>query len=305
MEYLELANGKLKVSKIALGLMRMSKMAVEELETLILTAVDEGINFFDHADIYGAGKSEALFGEVLKRNPSLRSKIFIQSKCGIRKGFYDSSKEHILNSVAQILERLNTDYLDVLLIHRPDALMDPSEIAEAFNSLLKAKKVRHFGVSNMNPMQVALIQKRFNEKLLFNQLQLSIVHAPMIEKVFNVNMRNDLAVDREGSILEYCMLNDITIQPWSVLQASWEEGTFLNHPQYRLLNELLNKLSLKYHVTPSTIAIAWLLRHPAKMQPIIGTTSLIHLKQLCEATKIKISREEWYELYLSVGRVLP
>lgn len=305
MEYLKLANGNLMVSRIALGCMRMGSMSVDELETLILTSIDEGINFFDHADIYGGGKSEELFGEVLKRNPNLRSKIIIQSKCGIRRGFYDSSKAHILESVDNILKRLGTDYLDILLIHRPDALMEPIEIAEAFDILLKEKKVRYFGVSNMNAMQVSLLQKHLNNKLIFNQLQLSIVHAKMIDSGINVNMKNDASIDHDGSILDYSRLNDITIQPWSVLQASWEEGSFLNNPKYASLNRKLNELGEKYNVTPSAIAIAWILRHPAKMQPIVGTTSPKHLRELCQATKVSLTRKEWYELYLSVDRKLP
>lgn len=304
MKTIKIAN-KLTASQIALGCMRISKLSVEELELLIKTALDNGINFFDHADIYGSTKSESLFGEVLKRNPQLREKMYIQTKCGIRKGFYDSSKEHIISSVNESLKRLNTNYIDVLLIHRPDTLMDLEEIALAFNTLYNEGKVLHFGVSNMNSMQMRLIEKKINQKLIINQLQFSVVHTGIIDSGINVNMKNQFSIDHDGSILEYCRLNDVTIQAWSVLQASWEEGTFLNNPNYKKLNEKLEELSIKYNVSKSAIAISFILRHPANMQAIIGTTSVDHLKELVKAYNVNLSRPEWYSLYLSGGKLLP
>jgi len=285
--------------------MRINKLSVEEVEKLILKAIENGINFFDHADIYGAGKSEELFGEVLKKNPDLRSKMIIQTKCGICKGYYDSSKEHILESVENSLKRLKTDYIDVLLLHRPDTLMDITEISEAFTELQKSKKVRYFGVSNMNQVQIELLQKTLKQNLLFNQLQFSLVHSILVDEGVNVNMKNDGSINRGGGILEYSRLQDITIQAWSPLLASWEEGLFLNHPKYQKLNDKLNELSIKYQVTPSAIAISWILRHPANIQPIVGTTSVVHLDELCKSTEITLTRQEWYELYLSVGKLLP
>lgn len=305
MKFIDIKNSDLKVSNIALGCMRIAKLSVEELEKLIIRAVELGVNFFDHADIYGGGKSEELFGEVLKRNPSLRDKIIIQSKCGIRKGFYDSSKEHIIKSVENSLKRLGTNYLDILLIHRPDTLMDLEEISEAFNYLYDKGMVKYFGVSNMNRDQVELIQRNIKFKLLFNQLQFSIVHSILIDEEFNVNMKNNESLNRGGAILDYSRLNDITIQAWSVLQASWEEGSFLGNPKYQKLNEKLYELSLKYNVKPSAIAIAWILRHPAKMQAIVGTTNADHLEDLVKANDFELERKEYYDLYLSVNKILP
>ncbi|MCK9471405.1 MAG: aldo/keto reductase [Bacilli bacterium] len=305
MKYINIKNSDLVVSNIALGCMRISNKSVDEVESLVKKAVDLGINFFDHADIYGAGKSEELFGEVLLRNPGLREKIIIQSKCGIRRGYYDSSKEHIITSVENSLKRLKTSYLDVLLIHRPDTLMELEEISEAFKYLYDKGLVRYFGVSNMNQFQVELIERNIDFKLLFNQLQFSIVHSILIDEELNVNMKNNESINHGGSILDYSRLNNITIQAWSVLQASWEEGSFLGNPKYRELNEKLYELSLKYNVKPSAIAIAWILRHPAKMQAIVGTTSLDHLEEIAKANDFVLERKEYYDLYLSVNKILP
>ncbi|WP_041138047.1 aldo/keto reductase [Beduini massiliensis] len=305
MKYIDILNSDLKVSQIALGCMRIAGKTPEQLEQLIKKAMDLGINFFDHADIYGGGKSEEVFGEVLKKHPDWREKMIIQTKCGICKGYYDFSKKHIIDSVNKSLERLQTDYVDVLLLHRPDALMDPQEVAEAFDELYENKKVKYFGVSNMTPYQIELIQKYTKHKLLFNQVQFNVVNAGMIDSGINANMTNPQSIDHDGGILDYCRIHDITIQPWSILQASWEKGTFLNHPDYQKLNDLLKTLGEKYGVNPSTLSLAWILRHPASMQPIAGTTSPEHLEELCQAVDIELSREDWYALYLSVDRPLP
>ena len=305
MKYIEIKNSDLTVSNIALGCMRISSMSIDEVENLVKKAIDFGINFFDHADIYGGGKSEELFGEVIKRNPNIRKNIIIQSKCGIRKGFYDSSKEHIISSVEKSLKRLNTDYLDILLIHRPDTLMETDEIGEAFKYLYDKKMVRYFGVSNMNATQIELIQRSIGQKLLFNQLQFSIVHSIIVDEEFNVNMKSKEPFNYGGSILDYSRINDITIQAWSVLQASWEEGSFLGNPKYQRLNEKLYELSLKYNVKPSAIAVAWILRHPAQIQAIVGTTNLTHLEDLVKANDFVLDRKEYYELYLSANKILP
>lgn len=297
-------NDELNVSKIALGCMRIGKLNVSEVEELIMKAHELGINFFDHADIYGAGKCEELFGEVLKKNSSLRDKIIIQSKCGIRRGFYDSSKEHIINSVTNSLNRLKTSYLDVLLIHRPDTLMEIEEISEAFKYLHDTGMVKYFGVSNMDDLQIELIQSKLNQKILFNQVQLSIVHSLLFDSEFNVNMKNQHN-HSTNRILNHARLNNITLQAWGVLQASWEEGSFLNHPSYLDLNAKLVELANIYNVTPSAIAISWILRHPAEIIPIVGTTSTIHLEELVKACDVTISRKEFYELYLASGKTLP
>ena len=306
MEYYQLPKTDLKVSKIALGCMRIADKSVEEVEELIATALDLGINFFDHADIYGGGKSEELFGAVLKKHPEYREKMIIQTKCAIVPGKrYDFSKEHIINSVNESLKRLNCDYVDILLLHRPDALCDPQEVAEAFDELYESKKVRDFGVSNHTPYQIKLLQKYSKYPIIINQLQLSIVHSVMIDSGLNMNMKEDWAQDKDGGVLDFCRLNDITIQPWSVIQASWAEGTFIDNPDYAKLNQELEKLANEYHVSKTAIAIAWILRHPANMQPIVGTTSPVHLKESVEAINVKLTRQQWYDLYLASDKPLP
>ena len=305
MKYFNLPHTDLKVSRIALGCMRIADKSVDEVEELVKTALDQGINFFDHADIYGGGKSEEVFGEVLKRNPGMRDKMIIQTKCGIRQGRYDFSKDYIVSSVENSLKRLQTDHVEILLLHRPDALCDPREVAEAFDELYDRGLVKYFGVSNHTPLQIQLIQKYTKHPIIINQLQLSIVHSVMIDSGLNMNMKEDWAQDKDGGVLDYCRLNDITIQPWSVLQASWAEGTFINNPNYPKLNDLMQKLADQYHVTKSAIAIAWLLRHPACFQPITGTTSPEHLIETCKACDIELTREEWYALYLAEGKPLP
>lgn len=305
MKYKKIAGLDKEVSLIAMGCMRIGEMSVESLEGLIEKAFNLGINFFDHADIYAGGKSELLFGEALQKHPEWREKMMIQSKCGIRKGYYDLSKAHIISSVEASLKRLGTDYLDVLLLHRPDALMDPVEIGEAFETLYKLGMVKTFGVSNMTPGQVALIQKNTQYPLVFNQLQFNVVHASMVDSGVYGNMTEEPSLDRDGGVLDYCRLNNMTIQCWSILQASWEEGTYIDHHDYKALNDTLEILGHKYGLSKSAIATAWILRHPAGMQAIAGTTSQANLEALCQATNISLSREDWYKLYTSVNRKLP
>ncbi len=306
MEKMKIANSDLEVSKLAMGCMRIKESSVEEVEALVKKALEVGINFFDHADIYGRGTSETVFGEVLKRNPDMREKMIIQTKCGIVPGvMFDFSKEHIIKSVNESLERLQTNYVDVLLLHRPDALYEPQEVAEAINQLVEEKKIKYFGVSNQNPYQMELLKKYLKQPILFNQVQFSIVHSCMLDAGFNVNMTNNLAIDRDGSIIDYCRLNDITLQPWSVVQASWEEGCFIDHPDYPELNAVLDELAKKYDVTKGAIAIAWILRHPANMQPIVGTASPKRLDEMAKATEVKLTREEWYKLYTANNKKLP
>lgn len=306
MLHFNLPHTDLNVSRIALGCMRIADKSVDEVEQLIYAALDEGINFFDHADIYGGGKSETVFGEVLKRHPELREKMIIQTKCAIIPGKrYDFSKEHIVNSVKASLERLHTDYVDILLLHRPDALCDPKEVAEAFDELYRDGLVRYFGVSNHTPLQIELLQKYTKHPIIINQLQLSIVHSVMIDSGLNMNMKEAWAQDKDGGVLDYCRLKDITIQPWSVVQASWAEGTFLDNPNYDKLNNVMQELADEYHVTKSAIAIAWLLRHPACMQPIVGTTSPAHLKESAAACQVQLTRQQWYDLYLASEKPLP
>lgn len=308
MRYIKFGERQKEVSEVVLGLMRISEMTVDQVEDLIESALAVGINAFDIADCYGHGKCEQILGEVLKRRPDLREKMWIQSKCGIRMEeftYFDFSKEHILEAVDGILERLNVDYIDSLLLHRPDALMEPAEIAEAFDLLKSQGKVIDFGVSNQNPMMMALIQKDVNQPLVANQLQLSAAFTPSFDAGFHVNMKQEAGIVRDSSIFEYCRLHDVVIQAWSVLQFDYFGGVFLGSEKYPELNHVLNRLAEKYHVSPSAVAIAWVLRYPAKMQAVIGTTKKVRVAEAAKAAEIQLTRKEWYEIYLAAGNDLP
>lgn len=308
MRYIKFGERQKEVSEVVLGLMRISEMTVDQVEDLIESALAVGINAFDIADCYGHGKCEQILGEVLKRRPDLREKMWIQSKCGIRMEeftYFDFSKEHILEAVDGILERLNVDYIDSLLLHRPDALMEPAEIAEAFDLLKSQGKVIDFGVSNQNPMMMALIQKDVNQPLVANQLQLSAAFTPSFDAGFHVNMKQEAGIVRDSSIFEYCRLHDVVIQAWSVLQFDYFGGVFLGSEKYPELNHVLNRLAEKYHVSPSAVAIAWVLRYPANMQAVIGTTKKARVAEAAKAAEIQLTRKEWYEIYLAAGNDLP
>ena len=294
----------LQVPAIALGCMRLNALDEQGAQRYVRTALDLGANFFDHADIYGGGACEELFGKAIAGIP--REQLIIQSKCGIVPGKrYDFSKEYILNAVDGILQRLQIDYLDALLLHRPDALMDPVEVAEAFATLKAAGKVNHFGVSNQNPYQMALLQKYRPMPIVANQLQLSVTNCTMITQGMEVNMATPGAVGRDGGVLDYCRLHDITIQPWSPFQYGFFEGVFIGSDKYPELNKKLDEIAEKYGVTATTIAVAWLLRHPANFQPIIGTMNLTRLAECVRACDIRLTRQEWYDIYLSAGNMLP
>ena len=303
---IQLGKSGLQVPVIAVGCMRLSALSKKDAEIFINTALEHGANFFDHADIYGAGACEQIFADAINMNDTIREKIILQSKCGIVPGkMYDFSKEHILKSVEGILKRLKTDYLDVLLLHRPDALIDPEEVCEAFDKLHSCGKVRYFGVSNHNPMQIQLLQRYLNYPIIANQLQLSITNASMISSGINVNMLNQEAVNRDGSVLDFCRLNDITIQPWSPFQYGFFEGVFLDNDKFPVLNAKINELAYKYNVSNTTIALAWILRHPANMQPVTGTMNVSRLMECFKAADIFLTREEWYQIYLAAGYTLP
>lgn len=304
MQYTEI-NNEVKLSRLVLGCMRIANLDTAAVLELIETALEHGVNFFDHADIYGGGRSEEVFAQALAQKKGLREKIFIQTKCGIRPGFYDFSKEHILESVDGSLKRLRTDYIDVLLLHRPDTLMEPDEVAEAFTALEKAGKVRFFGVSNHNPMQIELLQQALPQKIMFNQLQFGPAHTGMIDAGINVNMLTDGAVVRDGGVLEYCRLKGITIQAWSPLQFGFFEGVFLEHPDFQELNDVLQRIGDEQRVSKAAVAAAWILRHPAQMQIVVGTTNPGRLSDLCRATGVELSRQQWYEIYQAAGNELP
>ncbi|UHA61809.1 aldo/keto reductase [Metabacillus litoralis] len=305
MRTMKLGKSTLDVPVVSVGCMRINSLERNEAEHFVQTAMELGANFFDHADIYGRGECEEMFADAIHMNDDVREKIILQSKCGIRNGMFDFSKEHILESVDGILKRLKTDYLDVLLLHRPDTLMEPEEVAEAFDILESSGKVRNFGVSNQNPMQIQLLKKSVKQTIVANQLQLSITNATMISNGFNVNMENEAAVNRDASVLEFCRLHDITIQPWSPFQYGFFEGVFLGNEKFPELNQKIDEIAKKYEVSNTTIAIAWLLRHPAQMQPVIGTMNEGRLKDCVKASEIKLTREEWYSIFRAAGNVLP
>lgn len=307
MKYFELGKTGLQVSNIAMGCMRINGKTKEEVAKLIEGALAEGVNFFDHADIYGGNHAcEAYFAEALKLTDVKREDMIVQTKCGIRPFGYDFSRDHILKQVDDSLKCLNMDYIDVLLLHRPDALMEPDEVAEAFDILQAAGKVRHFGVSNHNPMQMQLLEKSLKQKLHVNQLQFGIAHTPMIDSGMAVNMATDQAINRDGGILDYCRLNDVTIQAWSPFQKGFFEGVVLNDTgKYAKLNEEINRLAEVYGVTNTAIAVAFLTRHPANIQVILGTTSLAHMKESCAGSDLKLTKEEWYGLYRAAGNMIP
>jgi predicted oxidoreductase len=291
--------------KLIVGCWRIDQLEQTALCHLLETALDNGLNFFDHADIYGQGQSESKFGAAIASLHVNREDLIIQSKCGIRAGLYDCSKKHILDSVDKSLQRLNTDYLDVLLLHRPDALMEPGQIAEAFIELSEGGKVRYFGISNFKPMQIELLHKHLPMPLLFNQLQFGLAHTGMISSSLNANLRNDSAIDRDGDVLSYSQLHNISIQAWSPLQFGFFEGNFIDHPNFPELNRVLSELSNVYDCTPAALAIAWILRHPANMQVLLGTTQSSRLLQLSQAKHIQLTREHWYALYRAAGNTLP
>ena len=306
MKQITLGNSGPAVSRLALGLMRSSLYEAKEMEVLLEKALELGIDFVDNADIYAwKNCAEELYGQVMVNAPHLKEKFVVQTKCGICRGYYDSSYEHIMESVDTSLKRMNLDTIDVLLLHRPDALMEPEEIARAFDELQASGKVKCFGVSNMSPSQMEKLKRCVKQELIVNQVQMSIVHTPLIDAGIYVNMKEDGAVMRDGNLLDYVQTKGITLQAWSILQAGWKQGSFLDHPDYGPLNESLARLCEQYGITKSAVAVAWLLRHPAGIQPITGTTSPQHLEELAKAVDVQLTRPEWYELYLAAGRNLP
>lgn len=308
MKYIDIANGPQHVSTIIQGCMRMPALSKEDAATVIKTAYECGVNFYDHATCYGDGEAEIRFAEAFPLTGLKREDIYIQSKCGLRfdNNEFDWTKENILTSVDDSLRRLNVEYLDTLLLHRPDLLFDPEEVAEAFDTLEKAGKVRHFGVSNVVPMQLELLKKYVKQPLNINQVQLSLEQSQLIDQALYMNNKTtDLSINRDGNALDYCRLNDITIQAWSPLQKGMFGGTFIDNPDFPELNKVLGELAERENVSKSAIAIAWILRHPARMQAIIGSMNPEHIKDVCAAADVTLSHHDWYELYLSAGKFLP
>lgn len=294
--------GVLEASEIALGCMRISRVPQETAEQLLSTALDLGINYFDHADVYGFGASETCFGTFLAKHPGLRDKIRLQSKCSLIRDtektlYLDNSKEHILTSVDNSLKRLGTDYLDTFLLHQPDTLMEPEEIAEAFDILHTSGKVRCFGVSNYNRMDLEYLQSLLNQRLIINQLQLSVGHTDLIDSTNSIKLKPECSADPSGSVLPYMRMKHMTVQAWSPLQVRFYGGVFMNDESYPTLNSVAARLAEEKQVSPAAIGIAWILRHPAVIQPLLGTTNAGRLRDMCTAANITLSREEWYELY--------
>jgi predicted oxidoreductase len=296
-------------SNIILGLMRISSLDDEQIRTLVRTARDEGITMFDHADIYGTERHgcERRFGDAGAIPASERDQVVIQSKVGIRDGFFDFSREHILRSVDESLEALKTDYLDILLLHRPDTLVEPDEVALAFDELQSAGKVRAFGVSNQTPGQIELLQRSLSQPLVANQVQLSITHAPLIAQGVAANMAGlDQSISRDNGILDYARLHDIVLQAWSPFQRGFFDGVFLgDRENYAELNDVIDELAQKYDVTPTAIAVAWITRHPAGRQVVLGTTNDQRVRDSAAGSEIPLTRQEWYRLFTSAGHILP
>lgn len=306
MKNITLGKSSLTVPSVAVGCMRIANMENNDLVKHINYCIEQGMNFFDHADIYGGGNCEKCFSKAFKETGYNREDIILQSKCGIRKGMYDFSKDYILKSVDGILSRLDTDYLDVLVLHRPDALVEPEEVAEAFDILESSGKVKHFGVSNHRPMQIELLKQYVKQDILVNQLQFGIGASNMIASGLEVNMLTDGAIDRDASVLDYCRLNKITMQAWSPFLFGFFKGVFIgDRENYPELNDVLDEISQEYNTTPTAIATAWVLRHPAKIQMIAGTTNLGRMKEIVQGSEINLTREQWYKIYLSSGHLLP
>lgn len=309
MKTFTLPHTSVETSNIILGLMRISPLDDEQIRTLVRSARDAGITMFDHADIYGDERhgAERRFGDAGAIPAAERDQVQIQSKVGIRNGFFDFSREHILTTVDESLAALKTDYLDLLLLHRPDTLVEPDEVAAAFDELFESGKVRNFGVSNQTPGQIELLKRSVRQPLVVNQVQLSITHSPLIAQGIAANMAGlDQSIDRDNGILDYSRLNDITLQAWSPFQKGFFDGVFVgDREQYAELNDVIDELAAKYDVQPSAIAVAWITRHPARMQVVLGTTNVQRVIDSAAGSDIPLTREEWYRLFTTAGHILP
>ena len=307
MKYIKVKDGPQNASSVILGCMRMPALSVDEAANVINTAFDQGINFFDNATCYGEdGEAETRFGDAFMKTGIKREDVYIQSKCGVLDNEFDWTKRNIISSVDDSLRRMKLDYLDAMLLHRPDLLYEPEQIAEAFDELEKSGKVRFFGVSNVPTMMFEVLRKYIRQPLVFNQLQFSLEQSQLLDQAMYVNnLTTDRSTDRDGGLLDYCRLNDITIQAWSPLQYGYFKGCFVDNPEFPELNWVLGELAEKYGVSKTAVAIAWILRHPAKIQAIAGTMNPNHLKEICDASNIELSHKDWYRLYIASGKYLP
>lgn len=296
---------------VVLGLMRIADKSDDQIRELVRTARDAGIDFFDHADVYGdeLHECERRFAEALQLTPAERDGITIQTKAGIVKDgpYFDFSHDHIVESVEGSLAALGTDHIDILLLHRPDALVEPDDVARAFDELQTSGKVLNFGVSNHTPRQIDLLRTSVRQPIVANQLQLSITHEPIIAQGVASNMVGEpqsVTLDG-GGIVDYCRLNDITIQAWSPFQAGFFNGVFLGSPEYPELNDAIDRMAAKYGVSPMAIATAWITRHPAHMQVVLGTTTPDRVTQAAAGSDVDLTRAEWYELFRTSGHRVP
>ena len=309
MKYIEFGQEKDKVSQVILGTMNVSSLSQNEADGFLKASLEEGINFWDTADCYADGGSEESLGKVFAANPGLRDKVFLQSKCGIRNDkdlkWFDFSGEHILEAVDASLKRLQTDHLDCLLLHRPDVLMEPDEIADAFRLLHKTGKVRYFGVSNQNPVMMSRLQKATKYRLAANQMQISAAFTPMFDAMLHVNMQQEAGIMRDGGVLEYCADNDCAIQAWSPLRYGYFEGILIGDEKYARLNQILERIAAEQKVSSTAVALAWILKYPAKMQVVIGTTKTERMKEAAKATEVELTKKQWYEIYQGAGNELP
>lgn len=306
MKYAQLGTSGVEASRVALGVMRISEKSPEEAVKIITTAMDCGINFFDTADVYGGGKSSQVLGRALKDAGIARDKVILQTKFGIVAGKrYDFSKKHLLEALDFELSNLGVDYVDFALLHRPDTLVELDQVAEAFNELQNAGKVRHFGVSNVNPWQAELLQSAVDQKLEVNQLQFGLGHTGMVEQEFHVNMSDASSVDHDGGIIAYSRLKKMTIQAWSPFQYGFFEGVFVDNPKFPELNAKLEELAKKYDSTKNGIATAWILRHPAQMQVILGSMNPTRIQQMAAGADVTLEAQDWYDLYFAAGNDLP
>ena len=308
MKTINVVNGPQNVPAIIQGCMRMPALSVADAAKVIRNAYDLGVTFFDHATCYGNGEAEQRFGDAFPRTGLKRGDVFLQGKVGLcfERSEFDWTKENILSSVDDSLRRLGTDYLDSVLLHRPDVIFEPEEVAEAFQKLADSGKVKYFGVSNLMPMQIELLRKYVRQPLVFNQVQLSLDQSQLIDQALYMNNKTtEFSINRDGSLLDYCRLNDITIQAWSPLQYGFFKGTFVDHPDFPELNRALDEIGEREGASKTAVAIAWILRHPAKMQAIAGTMNPGHLRDICDASKVKLSHHDWYQLYLAAGKYLP
>lgn len=310
MKTFTLPGTELTVPNVVLGLMRIQEKTDEEVRTLVKTARDAGISFFDHADVYGSALHgcEKRFAEAMQLTSSEREQIVLQTKAGIVPDgpYFDFSYEHIVESVDGSLAALGTDYIDILLLHRPDALVEPDEVARAFDELSAAGKVRSFGVSNHTPGQIELLRTSVSQPLVANQLQLSVTHAPLVAHGVASNMQAlDQSISRDSGTLDYCRLNDITVQAWSPFQAGFFSGPFLGSPEYPELNAVIDRLAAQYDVPAIAVATAWITRHPAQMQVVLGTTTPERVAGAALGSDLPLTRAEWYEMFRAAGYTVP